>query len=85
MAETQMTEHLLRFVTEISCTIPYAKAIEQLLIEAEGGDPEANREEESSESSEEETVSCFLKLKSCTSIKECSSETTVDIRECAER
>ena len=47
MAETQMTEHLLIFVTETSVVqTPGQRRMKELLIEAEGGDPEANKEKE---------------------------------------
>ena len=52
-AETQMTDHLLRFVAETAVIqSPWAVEDDKIHAEAEGGDPEADNEGERSELAE---------------------------------
>ena len=51
-----MADHLLRFVTDTSVVqSPWAIVDEKIVVEAEGGDPEADKVEERPESAEEES------------------------------
>ena len=64
MAETQMTDHLIRFVAETSVVqSPWAMEDEKVLAEAQGDDPEIAKEENCSESSEDDIAAGYLKLK----------------------